>query len=447
MTVGVGRPRPHQPPAGADPARPNRGPGPGMGGGIQRRASQRAGARPEPPNPRWSRRPPLRFNKVVLPAEAAVSQVSFARGGGWARLSYTVRPPFRAEFLEKEVKMSVVQCAKCGKEFDWEQAFNQRDTPGSHMHNPPGHGDFRPRAFCPHCGFLVAEWDIDRHRDRDRWNWCGENAGVNAGRELPPGPLDLWGQLIPPEACVPILEDHIDLDLVRRYLGENVSKEVKEPKAGAETLSEARFKALREALSRMDADTIRSQLKPSVNELLALANALSLNDWYNFDIPLETVLALLEGVGETSVAKVIPVIARTYRPRPGRQSVEDYYVPGGVRLAQAVVNLGRPPEVIDELLRLASAREVDWCNQLMIIGCLGELGEQRALPMINDWLSSSTPNEPLLDWVRDLLIQARMKVSSRVPAGPRQAATKVDESSTPLPAARPKKAKKWWQFW
>lgn len=228
---------------------------------------------------------------------------------------------------------------------------------------------------------------------------------------------------------------------------ENVSQEVKEPKAGAEALSEARFKALREALTKMGADAIRSQLEPTANELLALANTLSLNDWVHFDISLETLLVLLEGAGETSVAKAIPAIARTYRARPGRQSVGDYYVPGGVRLAQAVVNLGRPPEVIDELLRLASAREVDWCNQLMIIGCLGELREQRVLPMINDWLSSSTPNEPLLDWVRDLLIQARMKVSSRVPVRPRQAATTVGEPSAPLPAAQPKRAKKWWQFW
>jgi len=42
---------------------------------------------------RWSRRPPLRFNEVALPAGAAVSQVGLARGGGWARLSYTVSAP------------------------------------------------------------------------------------------------------------------------------------------------------------------------------------------------------------------------------------------------------------------------------------------------------------------------------------------------------------------
>jgi membrane protease YdiL (CAAX protease family) len=43
-----------------------------------------------PPNTRWSRRPPLRFNEVTLPVGAAVSQASFARGGGWARLSLAV---------------------------------------------------------------------------------------------------------------------------------------------------------------------------------------------------------------------------------------------------------------------------------------------------------------------------------------------------------------------
>ena len=41
-------------------------------------------------NPRWSRRPPLRFDEVVLPAVVLVSQAGFAHGGGWARLSLAV---------------------------------------------------------------------------------------------------------------------------------------------------------------------------------------------------------------------------------------------------------------------------------------------------------------------------------------------------------------------
>ena len=45
----------------------------------------------EPHNMRWSRRPPLCFNEVALPAGVSVGQVSLARGGGWARLSLAVR--------------------------------------------------------------------------------------------------------------------------------------------------------------------------------------------------------------------------------------------------------------------------------------------------------------------------------------------------------------------
>ena len=123
------------------------------------------------------------------------------------------------KFVEKR---QTPQCAKCMKEFDWVHAYTQQDTPGSHLHNPPGHGDFRPRAFCTNCGFLVAEWDIDRHQDRDRWKWYGENAKVNDGRELPPSPiLGGWGRSIPLDARVTVPKDHIDVKLVRRLLGES----------------------------------------------------------------------------------------------------------------------------------------------------------------------------------------------------------------------------------
>jgi hypothetical protein len=307
--------------------------------------------------------------------------------------------------------MSLARCAECTKEFDWEEAYNQQRTPGSYEFNPPGHGDFRPRAFCPHCGFLVAEWDIDRRSDRDRWKWYGKNAEVNAGRELPPQPLDLWGQPILPEDHAPVLEDHIDLDHVARHLEEIATEEDKEPEPGTETLTEERFKELRVALAGMDADAMRSQLNPSANELIALASALTRSHWHYRNMSLETLLTLLEGVGDTSAAKVIPHIAVTYNPNPGTQSVEAYYVPGASLLAHAVVELGCPPEVIDELLKESTARDVDWCNRLMIVGCLGELGEQRVLPVIEQWLSRSTPDEPLLDWVRNLLTRARMNLS------------------------------------
>lgn len=42
------------------------------------------------PNIAWSRRPPLRFNEVALPAKVSVIQACPARGGGWARLTLTV---------------------------------------------------------------------------------------------------------------------------------------------------------------------------------------------------------------------------------------------------------------------------------------------------------------------------------------------------------------------
>ena len=44
-----------------------------------------------PPNPVWSRRPPLRFKLLVMLAVVAVIQAGFPSGGGWARLTPTVR--------------------------------------------------------------------------------------------------------------------------------------------------------------------------------------------------------------------------------------------------------------------------------------------------------------------------------------------------------------------
>ena len=106
---------------------------------------------------------------------------------------------------------SEVKCAKCDKLIDWNEAYNQQDTPGSSEYNPPGHGDFRPRAFCLHCGFLVAEWDIDRKEDRNQWKWHGKNGKLNAGKELPPSPITLWGKSIPLEVRVSVSGEQIDL--------------------------------------------------------------------------------------------------------------------------------------------------------------------------------------------------------------------------------------------
>jgi tetratricopeptide (TPR) repeat protein/predicted amidophosphoribosyltransferase len=128
-----------------------------------------------------------------------------------------------------------ITCASCRKDFAWSKAYWQQETRGSFLHNPPGHGNFRPRAFCPNCGFLVAEWDIDRYKDRNRWKWYGENAQVNQGRELPPGPLGMWGQDIPSGAQVTVREDRIDIRLLKSFPPVEAPKDVKEVETKIET--------------------------------------------------------------------------------------------------------------------------------------------------------------------------------------------------------------------
>ena len=105
-----------------------------------------------------------------------------------------------------------VQCARCDASFDWEGSYWHQDTAGSSDANPPGHGTFRPRAYCPSCGELVAEWHIDSIRDYDEWAWFGENAGANAGAELPPSPLQVWGKEIPLDLQPPFEAHRIELE-------------------------------------------------------------------------------------------------------------------------------------------------------------------------------------------------------------------------------------------
>jgi tetratricopeptide (TPR) repeat protein len=137
---------------------------------------------------------------------------------------------------EKKVTQKIT-CASCRKDFTWNEAYTQQETRGSFLHNPPGHGNFRPRAFCPNCGFLIAEWDIDRYEDRNRWKWYGENAQVNQGRELPPSPLGIWGQDIMPDAQVTVREDRIDISLLRSLPSAGTPKDIKGTEAKAEKLS------------------------------------------------------------------------------------------------------------------------------------------------------------------------------------------------------------------
>lgn len=123
-------------------------------------------------------------------------------------------------------------CAACGQGFDWEAAYRAQDTPASVPYNPPGHGVFRPRAYCPHCGALVAEWHIDRLRDYDQWAWYGENAALNAGKPLPPNPLLMWGKGIP-TALLPTINEHtLAVDKIKQIVFSSAA-------AGAESVVQA----------------------------------------------------------------------------------------------------------------------------------------------------------------------------------------------------------------
>ncbi len=118
--------------------------------------------------------------------------------------------------------ISSIICAECEKTFFWDEAYWQQDTPSSNKHNPPGHGDYRPRAFCPHCGSLIVEWDIDTYEDQDRWRWHEKNAKLNDGKELPPGPHLLWGHPIPP---VDFSVNRIDIEQLKGCLDDDSIEE------------------------------------------------------------------------------------------------------------------------------------------------------------------------------------------------------------------------------
>lgn len=122
----------------------------------------------------------------------------------------------KAGIGKKEANM--ICCAECKKEFSWEQAYHQRNTPGSEQYNPPGGGNFRPRAFCPNCGSLVAEWYIDRSEDSNRWKWYGDNVDINKGKDLPRSPLTLWGHPITRGSEAPFEVVRIDVKKVKTII-------------------------------------------------------------------------------------------------------------------------------------------------------------------------------------------------------------------------------------
>jgi endogenous inhibitor of DNA gyrase (YacG/DUF329 family) len=118
----------------------------------------------------------------------------------------------------KESKDQKIECASCHEQFTWNEAYKSQDTPGSIPYNPPGHGSFRPRVFCPHCGALVAEWHITREKDFDEWTWFGDNATYNAKRSLPPSPILFgWGRGIPVQFLPNYTERRLDIEKIKRF--------------------------------------------------------------------------------------------------------------------------------------------------------------------------------------------------------------------------------------
>ena len=70
--------------------------------------------------------------------------------------------------------------------------------------------------FCPKCGFLVIEWDVDSQGDKDCWRWSGKNAEVNSGKSLPKAPIYAWGKGVPNDALVSLAETEIDFDKLKK---------------------------------------------------------------------------------------------------------------------------------------------------------------------------------------------------------------------------------------
>ena len=108
------------------------------------------------------------------------------------------------------------KCAKCGRSFEWDQAYVCQQTPGAAPYTPPHYGDDVARVFCPHCGAIVVQWHITSEKDYDEWIWFGENATVNEGCPLPPSFILPWGQGIRVSLLPAYHEEGLDLEKVRQ---------------------------------------------------------------------------------------------------------------------------------------------------------------------------------------------------------------------------------------
>lgn len=121
----------------------------------------------------------------------------------------------------EEKKDDNITCASCKNKFTWNEAYYQQETPDSTPYHPLGHGNTRPRVFCPHCGALVVDWHITREKDFDEWIWFGGNATLNAECSLPPSPyLYGWGKNIPIDFRPFYAEYKIDVKKIEQFNAE-----------------------------------------------------------------------------------------------------------------------------------------------------------------------------------------------------------------------------------
>jgi uncharacterized protein len=123
-------------------------------------------------------------------------------------------------------------CCVCGKGFLWTESYQTQDTPGSAAANPPERpgglhtSTWRPRAYCPHCGSLVAEWHVDSECDYDEWIWFGDNATLNASAPLPdfPGGIPLHCREIPAQLLPELRQHQLDVVKVREHANNSRTK-------------------------------------------------------------------------------------------------------------------------------------------------------------------------------------------------------------------------------
>ncbi len=108
-----------------------------------------------------------------------------------------------------------IRCGKCTKFFEWREAFWQEHTPGALDSMA---GNVLPRAFCPRCGMLVAEYNPST----DKWRWVASNEGVNRSKPFPPNPILRvlgdewwWDRRLPDAAVVPFSRDVLDLSMLK----------------------------------------------------------------------------------------------------------------------------------------------------------------------------------------------------------------------------------------